>query len=217
MVYFRALIFAPHALLMALGSLILPVRWKIILDLFIQYFGNQYPTFGMKKYDNVLLSVFYFDNWLKKGTNNPLKKLWLTFHIVQNDVRETKDGCDPCPGPFGKARNRTWVWNMFGKLRLAFCWLFLGSKELYPFKHRSPSITSRGGSSPQTSRIGGHPKRGGGHLAVIIYLRVTIFYSFFIDISQAVGEKWRKEEREKVIYTCQSEISKTKILLASKT
>ena len=66
---------------------------------------------------------------------------------------------------------------------------FGDSKELYPFKHRSTSISSRGGSSSQTSRIGGHPKRGGGHLAVIIHLRVTILYSFFIDISQAVGEK----------------------------
>ena len=62
------------------------------------------------KNDEVLLSVFYFDNWLKKGMHNQItlsKKLWLTFHVVQNDVRETKDGCDPCPGPFGKARNRT--------------------------------------------------------------------------------------------------------------
>ena len=55
---------------------------------------------------------------------------------------------------------------------------FWDSKELYPFKHRSTSISSRGGSSSQTSRIGGHPKRGGGRLAVIIYLRVTILFFY---------------------------------------
>ena len=77
-------------------------------------------------------------------------------------------------------------WESFIWLSVDFFWDF---KELYPFKHRSPSISSQGGSSSQTSRIGGHPKRGGGRLAVIIYLRVTIFYPFFIDISKAVGVK----------------------------
>ena len=67
-------------------------------------------------------------------------------------------------------------WESFEWPSVDFFW---DSKELYPLKHRSPSISSQGGSSSQTSRIGGHPKRGGGHLAFIISLRV--------DVSQAVG------------------------------
>ena len=67
-------------------------------------------------------------------------------------------------------------WESFDWPSVDFFW---DSKELYPFKHRSLSISSQGGSSSQTSRIGGHPKRGGGHLAFIIYLRA--------DVSQAVG------------------------------
>ena len=32
---------------------------------------------------------------------------WDPYPTCEGDVRETKDGCDPCPGPFGGARNRT--------------------------------------------------------------------------------------------------------------
>merc|ERR1711892_1660685 len=32
---------------------------------------------------------------------------WDPYPTCEGDVRETKDGCDPCPGPFGGPRNRT--------------------------------------------------------------------------------------------------------------
>ena len=32
---------------------------------------------------------------------------WSPYPTCQGDIRETKDGCDPCPGPFGGPRNRT--------------------------------------------------------------------------------------------------------------
>lgn len=32
---------------------------------------------------------------------------WEPYPICEGDIRETRDGCDPCPGPFGGARNRT--------------------------------------------------------------------------------------------------------------
>merc|ERR1711872_459121 len=32
---------------------------------------------------------------------------WDPYPTCDGDVRETKDGCDPCPGPFGGPRNRT--------------------------------------------------------------------------------------------------------------
>eukprot|EP00094_Tigriopus_californicus_P000777 TCALIF_00752-PA protein Name:"Protein of unknown function" AED:0.06 eAED:0.06 QI:0/0.66/0.75/0.75/0.66/0.5/4/267/328 len=32
---------------------------------------------------------------------------WEPYPICDGDIRETRDGCDPCPGPFGGARNRT--------------------------------------------------------------------------------------------------------------
>jgi len=32
---------------------------------------------------------------------------WDPYPKCEGDVRETKDGCDPCPGPFGGPRNRT--------------------------------------------------------------------------------------------------------------
>merc|ERR1712158_293416 len=32
---------------------------------------------------------------------------WEPYPTCQDDPRETQDGCNPCPGPLGKARNRT--------------------------------------------------------------------------------------------------------------
>ena len=32
---------------------------------------------------------------------------WEPYPTCPGDLRETKDGCNPCPGPFGGARNRT--------------------------------------------------------------------------------------------------------------
>ena len=32
---------------------------------------------------------------------------WEPYPFCSGDIRETRDGCDPCPGPFGGERNRT--------------------------------------------------------------------------------------------------------------
>ena len=32
---------------------------------------------------------------------------WEPYPVCQGDIRETRDGCSSCPGPFGGARNRT--------------------------------------------------------------------------------------------------------------
>ena len=32
---------------------------------------------------------------------------WVPYPTCNGDLRETRDGCDGCPGPVGEARNRT--------------------------------------------------------------------------------------------------------------
>ena len=97
---------------------------------------------------------------------------WDPYPTCEGDVRETKDGCDPCPGPFGGDRNRT-----------AEAGGAAGSRNAGVSKKAGGSSGGRGGggnsvsagarrsgagskrNSGQTRKTGGQRKNSGGRKA----------------------------------------------------
>jgi len=79
---------------------------------------------------------------------------WDPYPTCEGDVRETKDGCDPCPGPFGGPRNRTAETGGRG-----------GGSGGSKVNSRKNNNIPRAGSRKQTgggSRRGGAAKKGSG-------------------------------------------------------